>query len=228
MHYAGRIEGSKYVGGMFGFIDYCHEDELGIMELCGMLKELGQSVSNDYYLRINGDFRLIKSDAEVVRMCQFVDTNRLVELYSVCNVVDVIVTQGSQVVSDSGRGNKSKQVIEEVNDSDTDDYDPNSSSSDSEYEEFDESDCDLKEDDALSELNVDQQLEDNGVGITGGSDDEGSDELGELNDEDSDELESLNSSSESDDDNERKAHKKKSTPFLMKRLTWLILFFLLE
>ncbi|KAH7836948.1 hypothetical protein Vadar_007766 [Vaccinium darrowii] len=90
---------------------------------------------------------------------------------------------------------------EEVNGSDTDDYDPNSSSSDSKYEDFDESDCDLKEDDALFELNVDQEIEDSGVEITGGSDDEGSDELGELDDEDSDELESLNSSSDSDDDN---------------------------
>ncbi|KAI8569473.1 hypothetical protein RHMOL_Rhmol02G0282000 [Rhododendron molle] len=97
MHHGGRLEGSNYVDGSFGFIDYCDEDEIGIIELSNMAIDLGITYSNDYYLRSNGYFTLIKSDVDALRMCQLVGSRRVVDVYAVCNIVDVLLTQCSRV-----------------------------------------------------------------------------------------------------------------------------------
>lgn len=111
MHVGGKIEGRNYIGGTFGFVDYCHEDEWGIFELCHMVRQMGKSFINDYYLNVYGQMRLLKLDAEVGRMCQFVDTNRVVEVYVVSNAIDaidVIATQESQV--GEGKGNDKDEI----------------------------------------------------------------------------------------------------------------------
>lgn len=107
MHYGGRFEGDKYVGGNFSFVDYCEEDELGIMELCHMAKEISGSFCNDYYLRVNGYKSTIKSDTDALRMCQLVDTNRIVEVYDVSNL-ETLPIQCCQVESASVRQSKKR------------------------------------------------------------------------------------------------------------------------
>ncbi|KAH7837497.1 hypothetical protein Vadar_014550 [Vaccinium darrowii] len=212
MHVGGNIEGRNYIGGTFGFVDYCHEDELGIFELCHMGSQMGKSFTNDYYLNVHGQMRLIKSDAEVVRMCQFVDTNREVVVYAVSNAVDVIATQESQV--GKGKGNDKDEVYvqmdEQGEDSDTDDYDPDSESSDCEDEEFEESDDGVEADDVLFQVNVNNEAEFDGIEHNNDPNDNGKDDM--LDSEGIDNTEELlshSSSLDSDDDTVRTTKKKK-------------------
>lgn len=228
MYYDGCFEDGNYVGGTFGFIDFCQEDEMGIMEICAMAKELSGGFSNDYYLRLNGRISIIKSDTDALRMCQLVDSNRLVEVYAVSNIV-VLPTQCSQVGSGSASANQTKRkekptidigvdcnakgkdtcLMVEEEDEDTDDYDPESeSSAESEYEEFEDSDCAIEEDDELFDINVDMEAEYGGVGDQTMAHDEHAD-LADLDDtsDDSDELVSLSSESDSDGGGKKQKNK---------------------
>ncbi|KAI8530955.1 hypothetical protein RHMOL_Rhmol11G0100200 [Rhododendron molle] len=75
----------------------CHEDEISIIELTTMATEMGQHYSNDYYVRVNGENILLKSDPEVMQLPKLVDCNGVVHVYIRCNLEDVIPTQGSQI-----------------------------------------------------------------------------------------------------------------------------------
>ncbi|KAH7842481.1 hypothetical protein Vadar_005799 [Vaccinium darrowii] len=226
MYYDGCFESGNYVGGTFGFIDFCQEDEVGIMEICAIAKELSGGFSNDYYLRLNGPISIIKSDTDALRMCQLVDSNRLVEVYAVSNMV-ILPTQCSQVGSGSASASanqtkrKEKPTIDidvdcnakgkdtclmvEEEDEDTDDYDPESESS---AEEFEDSDCAIEEDDELFGINVDMEAEYGGVGDQTVAHDEHAD-LADLDDtsDDSDELVSLGSESDSDGGGKKQKNK---------------------
>lgn len=68
IHYSGTIKGTEYVGGSFGFVDYCDEDEISIIELCNMIEEMGQSFGNDFYLMVNGKMTMIKHDAHALTL----------------------------------------------------------------------------------------------------------------------------------------------------------------
>lgn len=102
MHYGGSFGGPLYVGGSYRFIDYCHEDEISIIELTTMATEMGQHYSNDYYVRVNGENILLKSDLEVMQLPKLVDCNGVVHVY-ICNLEDVIPTQGSQIGNGSAK-----------------------------------------------------------------------------------------------------------------------------
>ncbi|KAG5531053.1 hypothetical protein RHGRI_025868 [Rhododendron griersonianum] len=310
MHYNGRIEGTKYVGGSFGFVDYCHEDEISFVEYCSMTRELGQSLSNDYYLMVNGKMKVVRNDIDALRACQLVDRNRLVNVYAVCNIVEevhvdevvgtqcsqnlskkgrrnegkgkeqivhvenevhveeevhvqeevlatlcrknvskrgrgnksnakeqivhveeevhvqeeVLATLCSKNVSKRGRGNKGKakeqtvnveEVYDEFNDSDSDDYDPDSMSSESDDDYFDESDGAIEEDDELFDINVDKEVKDFGVPCCSYPESErGGVDIAPI-DDGSDDTEELDSPSESDTDDDlasKGKKKKKKNP----------------
>ncbi|KAI8571636.1 hypothetical protein RHMOL_Rhmol01G0135200 [Rhododendron molle] len=273
MHYNGRIEGTKYVGDSFGFVDYCHEDEISLLEYCSMTRELGQSLSNDYYLMVNGKMKVVRNDIDAYRVCQLVDRNRLVNVYAVCNIVEevhvdeVLATQCSQNISKRGRRNKGKgkeqvvhveeeihvkdevlatlcsknvskrgrgnkgtakeqtvnveEVYDEFNDSDSDDYDPDSMSSESDDDYFDESDGAIKEDDELFEINVDKEVKDFGVPFCSyPKSTHGGDNMAPI-DDGSDDTEELDTPSESDTDDDlaSKGKKKKKKNVLFNEKT---------
>ena len=52
MRYGGVVKGSErrvYSGGMVAYFDYCHWEQMSIIELCHMCKELGQKPESDFY-----------------------------------------------------------------------------------------------------------------------------------------------------------------------------------
>lgn len=107
----GSFEGPSYVGGKVGWVDYCHKDELSIIELCHMATELGHTSSNDYYFKLNGEKRIVKCDQDVMGLSYLVDCDNVVQVYCVCNNIDVVATQGSQIGNLSGGACKRKRNV---------------------------------------------------------------------------------------------------------------------
>ncbi|KAH7846022.1 hypothetical protein Vadar_008846 [Vaccinium darrowii] len=233
MHYGGTIKGTNYLGGSFGYVDYCEDDELSIIELGNMLVQMGQSLSNfsdDYYVIFNERMTQMKKDSDVLSMSQLVDRRRLVNVYSLAKVnAPILSTQSSQNCSgtkttktiNNGK-RKMKEVVEVEtreyidDDSDTNEYDPDSESSNSDDEEFNESDYELDDDDGLLDTNVEKGVQ-TGVSEHAYVENEVPD-LGDLADldgesEDTEEFDSGYSSSDTDDGRAPKVKKKKNVIF---------------
>ncbi|KAH7863402.1 hypothetical protein Vadar_017045 [Vaccinium darrowii] len=180
----GSFEGPSYVGGKVGWVDYCHKDELSIIELCHMATELGHTSSNDYYFKLNGEKRIVKCDQDVMGLSYLVDCDNVVQVYCVCNNIDVVATQGSQIGNLSGGACKRKRNVgasiigkdkfvssglvdvQVDNEEESDEYDPDSTSSESgsDDEDFYESDDGVSDDDTMFQENVDKNIEFAGLG----------------------------------------------------------------
>ncbi|KAF7143704.1 hypothetical protein RHSIM_Rhsim05G0107100 [Rhododendron simsii] len=190
------------VGGSYRFIDYCHEDEISIIELTTIATEMGQHYSNDYFVTVNGENILLKSDLEVMQLPKLVDCNGVVHVYIRCNLEDIIPTQGSQIGNGGAKTKtmsspkthsqvnpipkpiqnpkpipkpimkpkpfvkprvsvkpnptaKGKGVVQDEEDTDKDEYDPDS--------DFCESDNEVEDDDAMFDKNVDAEVEFSGL-----------------------------------------------------------------
>ena len=101
MHHGGAFWGTTewvYSSGFVNYFDFCHSDEISVIELCHMAKQLGQTASNDYYFRNGDKFIKIKSDQDVIALPKYVDANKVVEVYVENNLEDIIATQESQLL----------------------------------------------------------------------------------------------------------------------------------
>ncbi|KAF7153831.1 hypothetical protein RHSIM_Rhsim01G0063200 [Rhododendron simsii] len=92
--------GPPRYGGSVAYVDYCHSDEISIIELCNMVSDLGQIFAAvDYYTKVSGEFRILKSDGDAMGLSTLLNADREVEVFCVMDkAVDIYVgTQESQV-----------------------------------------------------------------------------------------------------------------------------------
>ena len=72
MFYGGVLgsEASKpYLGGSVSCLDYCHIDEISLIELCTMARQLvGTYVAIDFYTMVGGGFTRLKYDSDAMGM----------------------------------------------------------------------------------------------------------------------------------------------------------------
>ncbi|GMP78444.1 hypothetical protein CsSME_00034366 [Camellia sinensis var. sinensis] len=198
MHHGGLVSYNPqrvYSGGLKSYFDFCNSDEISLVELDNMAKEVGCTGCNIYCYKLNYcvGLELINTDEYVMRLETLVDGKGVVEVYVGCLGMDGII--GS-----SAKRSQRKGVLVDIQvteEEDNDDYDPNplDSSSSDESEKYEDSDYGFSDDDALYEANVDKELEFASVGSSKNGMAEAVDDLQSLGSS-FDELRSIDSSSD--------------------------------
>ncbi|GAB2212120.1 hypothetical protein Droror1_Dr00025467 [Drosera rotundifolia] len=87
LHHGGSFGGnggrkSYYVNGDICHFDYCHADELSLIELRAMGKELGLHASSEYFVRVGKNYSQIHSDVDAMNLYKHVDGNKIVHVYA--------------------------------------------------------------------------------------------------------------------------------------------------
>ncbi|GAB2295356.1 hypothetical protein Dimus_029527 [Dionaea muscipula] len=134
--------GVKYTGGMVTYFDHCNRDEISLIELDAMARELGLSTPNNYYIdeennMISGLF-VLSDDIDVMSMYDHVDDDGAVNVY----VGDPSVNSvNSPNVVDSVEKSKAKGLLMDVevvcdgvNGEEDEEYIPNEDSEDDDWE----------------------------------------------------------------------------------------------
>lgn len=90
MHHSGKLlkklGKSFYLGSMVSYIDFCHPDEMSMIELNEMTSELGFKDSVQLHCSKGGtdeyfDLLPIKTNIDALNLVKFIDENRMVELF---------------------------------------------------------------------------------------------------------------------------------------------------
>lgn len=171
MHHGGQFGGiitQTYIGGSVSSFDYCHSDELSLIELSHMGKDLGYGIAK-FYQKVRGEFVFIAKDQDVMDFGLGFDVKkRVVQIYmkhaELTNVVGG--TQASETIKNISR--PTPIVINEDPDhEDSDDYDPESSSSEDESDvDFHDSDYNLSDDDNLGETVPERNVQSQGMNLS--------------------------------------------------------------
>lgn len=69
IHHGGVFKGGRkdiYVRGTVTCFDYCHVDEISLIELANMASEVGEYTTVDFYRSVNGYFSTLKCDTDVI------------------------------------------------------------------------------------------------------------------------------------------------------------------
>ncbi|KAH7843500.1 hypothetical protein Vadar_017319 [Vaccinium darrowii] len=143
-------------GGSVSSFDYCHSDELSMIELSHMGKELGYGLAK-YYQKVQGDFVLVATDKDIMDLGLGFDAKkRVVQIFMKHFEEPNVLAAGTQPSE-----RPTPVVVNEVGDNeDSDDYDPESSLEEDDSDaEFNDSDYNLSDDDNLFEANVDKNAE---------------------------------------------------------------------
>ncbi|KAF7152995.1 hypothetical protein RHSIM_Rhsim01G0148900 [Rhododendron simsii] len=158
MHHGGEFGGTisqTYIGGSVCSFDYCHGAELSMLELSTMVKELGYGFDSRFYHKLSGQFVLLQADKEIMNLA---DARRVVHIYMENEVV--VGTQESQICSNILRPTSGKDLVNEEEDEDSDEYDLDSSSSENDSNVvFNDNDYNFTDDDDDFEANVDDDVE---------------------------------------------------------------------
>ncbi|GMP99310.1 hypothetical protein CsSME_00046827 [Camellia sinensis var. sinensis] len=166
MHHGGLVSYNLqrvYIGGLISYFDFCNSNEISLVELDNMAKEVGCIGCNIYYYKLNycAGLELINTDEDVMRLETFVDGNRVVKVYVGCLGMDGVI--GSSTKRSQRKGVLVDIHVAEEEDSDNYDPKPSDSSSSDEFEKYEDSDYGFSDDDALYKANVDKELEVVGV-----------------------------------------------------------------
>ncbi|PIN19253.1 hypothetical protein CDL12_08071 [Handroanthus impetiginosus] len=76
----------SYLGGEISHIDFCNSNEMSLIEIHSMAKEIGLEGNLAYYFSSTGvndtnALIMIKDDFDVVNLCNFIDENRMVGVF---------------------------------------------------------------------------------------------------------------------------------------------------
>ncbi|KAE9450312.1 hypothetical protein C3L33_17784, partial [Rhododendron williamsianum] len=159
MHHGGDFGDTisqTYIRGSVSTFDYCHGDELSMLELSTMGKELGYGFDSRFCHKLNGQFVLMQTDEKIMNLAYVVNARRVVHIY-LENAI-VVGTQVSQICSNTLRPTIGKDVV--IEDDYNNEYDPDSSSSEDDSDVvFNDSDYNLTHDNNEFEANVDKDIE---------------------------------------------------------------------
>ncbi|GAB2226249.1 hypothetical protein Drorol1_Dr00022050 [Drosera rotundifolia] len=213
LHYGGSFGGNGgrkryYVNGDICHFDYCHADELSLIELKAIGKEFGLHASSEYFVRVGKNYSQILSDVDAMNLYKHVDGNRIVHVYATVDAqVDVQHSGPSTSHGVLRRSPRKQQRISQLEGErgiQIDAYDPYSSSSPDDDPFYPDSEWDGRDgDDKDYDIFVDGNKQ-NVLNYAGGSNREHCDSMAEnieVFDEDdmpSDDLHNLDSNSEED------------------------------
>ncbi|BFG24105.1 hypothetical protein CerSpe_103790 [Prunus speciosa] len=127
MYHNGELRGNYYVNGSVDWFDYCDKDRMSMIEIDGMVKELGYEGIINYWYNIPGghfDGGLVKlsEDADILDMLTFVPDNRLINIFLehvlACSQEQFYSQVGSNIFInlDDDFGTNTGVVIEELDD----------------------------------------------------------------------------------------------------------------
>ncbi|KAH7836937.1 hypothetical protein Vadar_007616 [Vaccinium darrowii] len=95
----GSAASKPYSRDSVGYLDYCHVDEISLIELYSMIRQVDTFVSIDFYTMTGGQYKKLKSNSEAMGLGNLLNGYREVNVYTVKDKgVDIHVgTQESQV-----------------------------------------------------------------------------------------------------------------------------------
>ncbi|GAB2268041.1 hypothetical protein Dimus_038694 [Dionaea muscipula] len=151
-----------YVNGDIGHFDYCHGDELSLLELRSMAKELGLHASSEYFVRVGKNYSQINSDVDAMNLYKHVDENRIVHVYAAVDVQHSGRPSTSHgVLRRSPRKQQRIRQLEGERGIQSDAYDPYSSSSPDDDPFYPDSEWDRRDgDDKDYDIFVDENEQD--------------------------------------------------------------------
>ncbi|CAK9157806.1 unnamed protein product [Ilex paraguariensis] len=86
MHHSGKFDGygdKVYIGGRVNSIDMCHFDQISLIELDNMLKNIGVGYNQItiFYQRIGNGWRALENDQHAMDLIKWVDKVKVVDVY---------------------------------------------------------------------------------------------------------------------------------------------------
>ncbi|CAK9143466.1 unnamed protein product [Ilex paraguariensis] len=86
MHHSGKFEGygdKVYTCGRWNHFDMCHADQLSLVELNNMLKDVGVDYSENtkYYHKASKGWGELENDQQIMELKKWKNSNRVVDLY---------------------------------------------------------------------------------------------------------------------------------------------------
>ncbi|CAK9133844.1 unnamed protein product, partial [Ilex paraguariensis] len=119
MHHSGKFEGygdKVYTCGRWNHFDMCHADQISLIELNNMLKDVGVGYfeNTKYYHRASKGWRVLKNDQQVMELEKWANSNRVVDLYVEHNKTCILNPSQAESTCSNGVASKSSSHKDEV------------------------------------------------------------------------------------------------------------------